>query len=213
MPFEHRIPDDITPTGDLTVPLIIPHDPQYIGLLLGALITLEEIEYYNRDPDYDNENAQIVAAQWRDRTITPLIEAIASAETCGGGSLPVKITPKSIVLGANRTTTSTTFVDVTGSDFAHTFTYENATIEAIALLANDSNANSYMQILCNGNTGLLSVETRVRQMTQVVKVVNNWENLSTGTPLTIKSQFRQSGGGTATIFQNYNMIYLITEYP
>lgn len=213
MPYEHRIPDVLEPTGDLIVPLIIPHDPQWSGLLLGVLRTLEETEYYNRDSNFDDENAKTVTAQWRDRTISPLIDAIANGETCGGGLASVKITPKSIVLGANRTTSSTTFVDVTGSDFSHTFTYENATIEAMALLANDSNANSYMQILCNGNTGLLSVETRLRQMTEVVKAVNNWEGIPTGTPITIKSQFRQSGGGTATIFQNYNMVYLITEYP
>lgn len=83
MVYDHRIPSDLTPTGTITVPVSIPHDPQWIGLLLGALITLEETQYYQRDPNFDNENSKIVTAQWRERTITPLIQAIADGDICG----------------------------------------------------------------------------------------------------------------------------------
>lgn len=81
MPYEHRIPTVLNPTGDLVVPLFIPHDPQWSGLLLGVLRQLEEVERYERDPNFDNENALVVVEQWRTRTITPLIDAIASGET------------------------------------------------------------------------------------------------------------------------------------
>jgi microcystin-dependent protein len=83
MVYEHRIPETLTPTGTITVPVSIPHDPMWVGLLLGALRELEQVDYYQRDTDYDNEGAKTVVAQWRDRTITPLIQAIADGETCG----------------------------------------------------------------------------------------------------------------------------------
>lgn len=86
MVLEHRIPATLNPLGDIVVPLSIPHDPQYVGLLLGVLKTLEETDYYQRDPDFDNENAKIVAGNWRDRTLTPLIQAIADGEVCGTGT-------------------------------------------------------------------------------------------------------------------------------
>lgn len=89
MPEKHRIPTNINPTGDIIVPLIIPHDPQWSGLLLGVLTTLEVVEYYQRDPDFDDEDAKTVAAQWRDRTINPLIDAIANGEGCGTVNHPV----------------------------------------------------------------------------------------------------------------------------
>lgn len=209
MPYEHRIPDVLEPTGDLIVPLIIPHDPQWSGLILGVLRTLEDLDYYNRDSNFDDENAKIVTAQWRDRTITPLIEAIATGQTIGGQSL--KITPKTIVIANDRTTTSVTYVDIVDSDFAFTFTYPKATIEAIALMANAANANTFLQVLVDGNTGLLSVETRIRNVTAVARYVNNWEDLPVGTPVTIKSQFKVSNN-TGTVFAGYNMLYLITEH-
>lgn len=77
----HRIPTDLTPSGDLIVPLIIPRDTQWTGLILGVLAQLEDVEYYQLDSDYGDTGAQTVTAQWRDRTITPLIEAIAGGET------------------------------------------------------------------------------------------------------------------------------------
>lgn len=86
---KHRIPTVTNPSGDIVVPLYIPHDPQWSALLLGVLITLEEVDYYQNDPNYDNENAKLVAARWRDTTINPLIEAIANGEVCGMLNHPI----------------------------------------------------------------------------------------------------------------------------
>lgn len=124
MPYEHNLPSVLNPEGDIIVPLCIPHDADYTALLLGVLRTLEEVERYERDPNYDDESAQIVAANWRDRTITPLIEAIAT----GVNALMPKITPYLIDMGASNTITSAGYLPVLGSGFAHTFSHKKAKI-------------------------------------------------------------------------------------
>lgn len=82
MAFEHKLPSNLNPTGNIIVPLCIPHDPHWISLILGAIGTLEQEDYYQRDPNYDNEDAKTVVSRWRETTITPLIDAIANAEGC-----------------------------------------------------------------------------------------------------------------------------------
>lgn len=150
MVYDHRIPDDTNPTGDYCVPLYIPLDPQYTGLLLGALKTLEETEYYQRDPDYDDENAQIVVAQWRDRTMTPLIEAIATAQACGGlmNTKVLSVDPVS-----TKTTTSTT--NITNSDAAWSYapTKSNMQIRVANVhLANSGNNDTRAEIVASHGT-------------------------------------------------------------
>jgi len=78
----HKLPEILTPEGDYCVTLIIPADSDFVALLVGALNLLQDEEYYERDLDYGNTGALTVAAQWRDRTISPLIAALVDAELC-----------------------------------------------------------------------------------------------------------------------------------
>lgn len=78
----HKVPDTLNPSADYCVSLIIPADSEFVALLVGALSLLQEESYYERDSDYGNSGAIAVAAQFRDRTLTPLIEALLTAENC-----------------------------------------------------------------------------------------------------------------------------------
>lgn len=88
MAYEHKLPDTLNPLGDVCVSLFIPANLDYHALLLGVIRHLEDADYYERDDDYGDAGAQTVAAQWRQRTITPLIEALANAESCSVMSVP-----------------------------------------------------------------------------------------------------------------------------
>lgn len=122
--YEHSLPEILNPSGDIVVPLYIPHDPDYSALLLSALRQIECSDYYQRDTDYGDDGAKLVAGNFRDRTITPLIEAIAT----GVNALMPKITTYLIDMGASNTITSTGYLPVLGSGFAHTFSHKKAKI-------------------------------------------------------------------------------------
>jgi hypothetical protein len=168
MVYEHKLPSVLNPSGDIIVPLFIPHEPSYISLLLGALSTLEQVEYYQRDSNFDDENAQVVAGQWRDRTITPLIDAIAS-----GSHVIVnrKHSFYSVDLVTNKSTTSGVPVQVAGSNFSHTFEYPNAVIKARNITISHSLAGEevYVEPVVSGESadsvaGAISRGTSQRQM-------------------------------------------------
>jgi len=77
-----NLPAILNPVGDTCVQVFIPNHPDYIKLFVRAIRMLEVNRMYARDET--NEGAKIVTAQWRDRTITPLIEALAtSTGSCG----------------------------------------------------------------------------------------------------------------------------------
>lgn len=73
----HILPVFPAPESDIVVALFIPLDPSYTELVLGALRVLENEEYYNLDPDAGNSGAIAAAAVFRDRVITPLIQALS----------------------------------------------------------------------------------------------------------------------------------------
>jgi len=80
--WEHNLPSVLNPVGDICVKVTIPAHPDYIKLFVRAARQLEVNRMYQRD---ENLNAKIVVEQWRDRTITPLIEALAnSTGLCDG---------------------------------------------------------------------------------------------------------------------------------
>lgn len=81
-PEPHNLPVNQNPEGDYCVTLFIPADSQFVALLVGALSVLENPEYYEKSIDFTDSGAKAVAAQWRDRTITPLIEALVNAQYC-----------------------------------------------------------------------------------------------------------------------------------
>jgi hypothetical protein len=210
MPYDHKIPTVLNPSGDIVVPLYIPHDPQYTALLLGVLITLEEVDRYERDPNFDDENAQIVAANWRDRTITPLIEAIAT----GNGVTAYRLIKHSIF--ANFTTNVLTFVPVTNSGVLHTFTHPNARIRAYNISAvNNTGAQSVLiypevqGILFYQHIGMLeTIGIAQKEMTAIIQ----YANLPVGLAQTIRLM-AQVTGGTGTVFQNSHILYEIEEWP
>jgi hypothetical protein len=79
--FEHKLPAVLEPIGDICVEITIPAHPDYVALFVRAVRMLETNRLYERD---EFLSAKIVVDQWRQRTITPLIEALASGTgMCG----------------------------------------------------------------------------------------------------------------------------------
>lgn len=76
MAYDHSLPVD-EPEGDIIVAFFIPLDTSYTQLVLGALRVLEDESYYERDEDGGNAGAIAAAAVFRDRVITPLIQALS----------------------------------------------------------------------------------------------------------------------------------------
>jgi len=74
--WQHKLPDVLEPETTICVKVNIPAHPDYVALFVRAVRMLETQRQYERDETL--EGAKIVAAQFRDRTITPLIEALAS---------------------------------------------------------------------------------------------------------------------------------------
>jgi hypothetical protein len=206
---KHRIPTNLTPTGDIVVPLSIPHDEQWTGLLLGVLILLEDPDYYQKDPDFDNEDAKVVAARWRDTTINPLIEAIAN------GTGMRKFTFQIIDLTTNQTTISLVPVAVANSGFNHVFTHKNAIIRCHnSVLSNSGAANlTNAQVDINGESpeayAIASNEgTNGRSFTNVAR----FENLPVGVTKQVRLMMFVTGG-TGTMSENSKLVWEIEEYP
>lgn len=79
--WEANLPAVLEPVGDICVQVTIPAHPDYVKLFVRAVRMLEVNRNYARD---ENLSAKIVCAQWRDRTVNPLIEALATGTgSCG----------------------------------------------------------------------------------------------------------------------------------
>lgn len=96
----HNLPDDLNPTGVLTVPLSIPNDSDWVELLIGAIRQLSTEDYYQLQ---DHRDSDIFAVNdiWRKVTIVPLIESLANLESCSGGGATVEKLAVSAVRTAN----------------------------------------------------------------------------------------------------------------
>lgn len=79
MAYDHELPANLIPVGDICVPLFIPNDPDYVALLIRAIRLLELHRHYIPNQSQDS---LIVREQWQTRTITPLISALESATGC-----------------------------------------------------------------------------------------------------------------------------------
>lgn len=77
--WEHNLPAVLIPDGEICVNVQIPNHPDYVKLFLRAVRMLETNRLYQRD---EGLSAKIVTQQWRDRTITPLIESLAMGNGC-----------------------------------------------------------------------------------------------------------------------------------
>lgn len=73
--WEHNLPAVLNPVGDICVKVTIPAHPDYVKLFVRAIRQLEVNRMYQRDEEL---SAKIVVEQWRNRTVTPLIEALAT---------------------------------------------------------------------------------------------------------------------------------------
>jgi len=212
MPFEHKIPDTLNPTGDIVVPLFIPHDPQFVSLLLGAIATLESVEYYQRDPNYDDENAQEVVTQWRERTITPLIDAIASGDHA---IVNRKRSFYTVDLVSNKTTSSGTPAQVSGSDFSHTFEYTNAIIRFYNITISHSVAGEevYVELVVASESAVGVSPAQCRGTTQrQMSCAALFENLVLATSRTISLYWFRTGSGSATMNANTVITVEVEEW-
>jgi len=211
MPYEHRLPTVLNPSGDYCVPLYIPLDPQYTALLLGALRTLEETERYERDPDYDDESAKIVVNQWRTRTITPLIEAIANGQACGGSML-VHIERKNV--GGTKTVTSTSKVILNDLTIAHTFTKAKAKIRLanLTLVTSNVNATGEAEIRVAGVVGTQSAKAVEHSWNQQnLEAIAYFEGLNDGAPKNVQMYWSCDNGQVALAYST-DPIWEIVEF-
>jgi len=78
--WEHNLPAVLEPDGTISVCVNIPNHPDYVALFVRAVRILETQRQYQRDETM--EGAKIVAAQFRDKTVTPLIQALADGIGC-----------------------------------------------------------------------------------------------------------------------------------
>lgn len=79
MVHTHNLPANPEPEGTICVPLFIPDDPTYVGLLLRALRVLTLDRHYDRD---DAHTAITVRRVWSERTLAPLVEMLTSGDNC-----------------------------------------------------------------------------------------------------------------------------------
>lgn len=82
---KHPLPSPLNPVGNVCYPLYIPDDDNYRNLLLGAIRTLTEDDYY-REASYNLTDVQTVTDIWRNRTLVPFVQAMNDNEGCSGGS-------------------------------------------------------------------------------------------------------------------------------
>lgn len=77
--WEANLPDVLIPEGEICVNVKIPNHPDYVKLFVRAMRMLEVNRMYQRDEEH---SAAVVCEQWRTRTLTPLIEALATGNGC-----------------------------------------------------------------------------------------------------------------------------------
>lgn len=76
--WEHNIPAVPNPLGEICVQVYIPAHPDYVSLFIRAVRQLENNRIYQRDEE-NGAIVKVVQDQWRNRTVTPLIEALAQS--------------------------------------------------------------------------------------------------------------------------------------
>lgn len=117
-------------------------------------------------------------------------------------------------IGANRTTTSTTPVIITGSTFTHTFTYKNAKITVYNLELSNSGSGNLTRAIVDVSGEAAEQEgfastAGTAQRDRVLESVYN--DLAVGVSRTIGTKFFVSAG-TGTANANSELIYMIEEW-
>jgi len=209
--YDHKIPDTLNPTGDICVSLFIPDDDEYLAIFLAVLRQLEDIEIYYEDEDGSDTSAQTVAGNFRDRTITPLIDALAAGEACVTSTM--KATVYEIALGATRTTTSASFVDVTDTVIAHIFEHPNALIAYRSIQTTNSggNTNTFQVAMPDGTAVTQPQQIAVGTVIREIDVTAKFDSYSLGAAHNISLQFKRTAG-TASVFSGNKMMLEILEW-
>ena len=213
MPYEHAIPAVLNPVGDACVSLFIPLDLDYHKLLLGALANLENEDYYQRDADQDDENAQVVAHNFRTRTITPLIEALAQGEACFVPQNRIH-TFYSVDILTSKTRASAGFAAVGDSQILHVFTYPNVIVRAynIGMTISTAGLSGLVRPVINGVQSLNSIDAVVHQTTaRELMAVASYSSIAAGSK-TVELYFANGGSGTVTVNASQDVIYEIEEW-
>lgn len=85
----HKIPTDLAPAGTICVPVLLPHDEEWVALFIGAIRQLEKEAYYGYGIDLVPDVKTLVNT-FRDLTITPLIDSLEDMDDLcvGGDSMP-----------------------------------------------------------------------------------------------------------------------------
>lgn len=139
-----------------------------------------------------------------------LIQDLYTAESIGMGFLPRALQKN---IGADRSTTSPTFVVVPNSNVAYTPSKPNfrVTCDNISL-SNSSNDDSFVQVRFNDLEGLEQAIGRVSNTTaRETSCSAIFEGVVVGVPHDLSLYFRRDAN-TATISQRSELVYIIDEY-
>lgn len=190
---------------DLTLP---QHNDALAGDTLYSIqfnyewrkIVASALQFYFRHDDtalaLDNEDL-----------LNNVLEDLYTAEAIAG----METRTKEIVLGANLTTTSTSYTIMLDTEFSHTFTKPNAQIRWTAFIVNSANNNTFIKPFLQSETGIYGAEGRNLGTTgRTITVSDTFEGIPAGS-LDVALQMKVSAG-TGTINSGVTLICEILEY-
>ena len=77
----NELPSNLEPTGDICVSLFVPNDTEWLWLLVKLLSHGAAKRYWKGE----NSQTVLMASNWEERVVTPLIEKILASELCPEG--------------------------------------------------------------------------------------------------------------------------------
>lgn len=116
-------------------------------------------------------------------------------------------------IGANRSTTSTSFVLVTGTNFSHTPTYAHMLIECYSIALNNSGLNTTeAEVRFNAVAGSQAANARMFGSTGISMVaIAEFTGLTVGVAHDIALYWKVTAA-TGNMFQASHLVYKITEW-
>jgi hypothetical protein len=127
----------------------------------------------------------------------------------GGG---VGISTYSVELSTGTTTSSASFVNVTGSDISHSFSKDNALVAAVVLAqgGTGSRAEVVPQVDGTDGTTIGGVKFTNAQSTWIASIFSGL--LSASDPATVRLRVRSSGGANVSVNPAVLIMYVIVEF-
>jgi len=77
----NELPSDLEPTGDICVSLFVPNDTEWLWLLVKLLSHGAAKRYWKGE----NSQTLLMASNWEERVVTPLIEKLLAGDLCSTG--------------------------------------------------------------------------------------------------------------------------------